>query len=207
LNLSDFAPRFDGRRPNRLLGVGALSPRKGFEYLLRAAQLLISRGIDVTVELIGDGEERSALQELATILGIAERIVFRGWQPFADVRDAMQQATILVHPSDGLGDGLPNVVREAMALGTPVVASRVAGIPDALRDGCGVLVTPKNPEALATALAQLLKDPQERRAIAARARRRVEEHYDMWRNGARLAELLRATRRSSARPSWGALAQ
>ena len=151
------------------------------------------------LEFVGDGEQRAALQRLAADLGVTDRIQFRGWQPFAAVREAMNRATILVHPSDGLGDGLPNVIREAMALGTPVVASDVAGIPDALRDGCGGLVQPKDPAALAAALERLLDDPVERHAVAARARSRAEERYDLWRNGARLAEILRTSRRSTRR--------
>lgn len=195
LNLAEFPHVLDGREPNRLLAVGSLSKRKGFDYLVRAAAQLHARGVDAVVEILGDGEERANLRALATELGIADRVELRGHQPFSAVREAMNRATVLVHPSDGLGDGLPNVVREAMALGAPVVASEVAGIPDALRDGCGVLVPPKNAGALAAALEQLLADPVGRRAIAVRARRRTEEQYDLWRNGARLAQLLQGTRR------------
>jgi glycosyltransferase involved in cell wall biosynthesis len=103
----------------------------------------------------------------------------------------MARATVLVHPSDRLGDGLPNVLREAMALGTPVIASRVAGIPEALDGGCGVLVPPRDVGALADAIATLLGDAALRRAVAERARRRTEQQFDMVRTGARLAELLR----------------
>lgn len=197
LNLTEFPFQLDNRAPATILGVGALSKRKGFDYLVRAAQVLRAQGLDVKVELIGDGEERAALESLATKLGIADSVDFRGFQPFNGVREAMNRATLLVHPSDGLGDGLPNVVREAMALGAPVVASDVAGIPDALRDGCGVLVPPKDVYALAGEIARLLRDPAERRAIAQRARRRTETKYDLWQNGAKLAQLLRNTRRSA----------
>ena len=195
LDLGGFAPRFDGRATNRVLAVGRLSQRKGFDYLIRATHLLCARGVDITVEFLGDGEERERLQTLATEVGVADRVRFRGWLPFAQVRQAMNEATVLVHPSDGLGDGLPNVVREAMAFGLPVIASRVAGIPDALTDGCGVLVPPKNEDELAAAIERLLHDPDERLRLAQRARARTEEHYDMWRNGARLSQLLRETRR------------
>jgi len=201
LNLAEFPHVLEGRAPNRLLAVGSLSKRKGFDYLVRAAQLLVARGVDVDVEMIGDGEERTNLEALAAELGIGNRVEFRGYLPFAGVREAMNRATILVHPSDGLGDGLPNVVREAMALGAPVVASEVAGIPDALRDGCGVLVPPKDAAALAHALEGLLRDPAARREIAVRARRRTEEHYDLWKNGARLATLLQNTRRATPPPA------
>lgn len=98
---------------------------------------------------LGDGPEAGALKALAGELGIADRVTFCGYIPFSDVRAAMSRAMVLVHPSDGLGDGLPNVLREAMAVGTPVIASRVAGIPEALDDGrCGALVPPKDVGAL-----------------------------------------------------------
>lgn len=197
LNLNEFAFQLDGRAPATLLAVGSLSKRKGFDYLVRAAQVLRAQGLDVKVEFVGDGEERLALESLATNLGIADHVDFLGFQPFNGVREAMNRATLLVHPSDGLGDGLPNVVREAMALGAPVVASDVAGIPDALRDGCGVLVPPKDVYALAGEIARLLRDPAERRAIAQRARRRTEEKYDLWQNGAKLARLLQNSRRAA----------
>lgn len=195
LDLARFPYRTEGRAPNRIIAVGRLRKHKGFDYLIRAAALLAKRGRDITIELVGDGTERQALRDLAAELGIMERVQLRGWLSNPDVMRAMSEATILVHPSEGLGDGLPNVVREAMAVGTPVVGSDVAGIPDALQDGCGVLVPPRDVPALADALDQLLADPAKRQDIATRARQRAADHYDLWRNGARLARLLEATRR------------
>jgi len=195
LDLADFPFRPDGRPARHVIAVGRLAAHKGFDDLLSAIHLLSTRGWDLTVELVGDGPERRALEAMASRLTIADRVQFRGWLPFHGARDTMARATVLVHPSDGLGDGLPNVIREAMALGTPVIASAVAGIPDALGDGCGVLVPPQNPGALADGIATLLADEAARGQIAERARRRVEERYDVWRNGASLAELLRNTRR------------
>lgn len=199
LDLAEFDYRPTGRVPNRVVAVGRLAPHKGFDYLLRAAQVVLSRGRDLIVEFVGDGPERGALRELAAQLGIEKHVLFQGWLPFHEARRAMGRATMLVHPSDGLGDGLPNVVREAMAVGTPVIASRVAGIPDALDDGCGVLVPPRDVPALAHAIEALLAAPEQRVKIAALARARVEERYDLWRNGSRLAELLRTTTRRADR--------
>jgi glycosyltransferase involved in cell wall biosynthesis len=195
LDLAEFPFQPEHRVPNRIIAVGRLSVRKGFDYLLRAVQRLVARRRDVLVELVGDGPERTPLRALAAELGVASHVLFRGWLPFHEARNAMCRASMLVHPSDGLGDGLPNVVREAMAVGTPVIASRVAGIPDAIGDGCGVLVPPRDVEALAEAIERLLDAPGERYRIAERARERVERRYDAWRNGARLAELLRRTPR------------
>ena len=195
LDLAEFHFAPANRPKNVVMAVGRLAAHKGFDYLLAAAAKLKARGTDIVIDLVGDGKERKNLEKLAGELGVDDRVRFRGWLPFAGARAAMSEATVLVHPSDGLGDGLPNVVREAMALGTPVIASEVAGIPDALRDGCGVLVPPKNADALADAIAMLLNDAEQRSQIATRARRRVEERYDLWANGSRLASLLRSTQR------------
>lgn len=199
LDMAEFAYQPQGRPPRTVTAVGRLAPYKGFDYLLRAVQLLRAWGEpDVAVELVGDGPSRRDLANLARELGIDDIVRFRGWLPFPEARAAMSVATVLVHPSDGLGDGLPNVIRESMALGTPVIASNVAGIPDAIGGGCGVLVPPQNPAALAKAIAAVLNDPAGRLAMADKARRRVEEHYDMWRNGARLAKRFLASHRSVA---------
>lgn len=198
LDLAQFPYRPEGRPPRRILAVGRLAKDKGFAFLLRAARLLQDRGLEVEVEIVGDGPEGGALRALAGELGIAHRVRFRGWLPFGDVQRAMSGATVLVHPSDRLGDGLPNVLREAMALGTPVIASRVAGIPEALDDGrCGLLVPPGDPAALADGIDGVLHDAALRRRFARLARMRAEQRFDMWHNGARLADDLRATRRAA----------
>ena len=198
LDLAHFTYAPEARPHNRVLAVGRFAKEKGYDYLLRAAQLLALREIDVEIELVGKGPEERKLAALAQELGISDRVHFRGWMPFSEVRKAMSEATVLVHPSNGIGDGLPNVLREAMAVGTPVIASDVAGIPDALSDGCGVLVPPRDVDALAAAIARVLNNPAQRLEIAARARRRVDERYDLWRNGGRLADRLRSIKRAPA---------
>ena len=207
LDLSAFPYEPDHRPPRTIIAVGRFAPDKGFDYLLRAVAHLSSRGIDVALELVGAGPEGPALRRLAAELGIADRVRFRGWLHFTEVHAAMRQATVLVHPSAGLGDGLPNVIREAMALGTPVIASRVAGIAEALDDGrCGMLVPTKDVGALVEAMATLLADGTLRRTYAERARRWTEQRFDTWRNGAWLADHLRSIRRAEPRPHPIALA-
>jgi glycosyltransferase involved in cell wall biosynthesis len=189
-----------GRAERTVLAAGGFERVKGFDDLLRAAAALRGRGVPVEVELVGDGDQAAALSALAASLGIAEHVRFRGWLTPAEVRDAMRRATVLAHPSTGLGDAVPTVIKEAMALGTPVVASDVAGIPELLDDGrCGILVPPRTPAALAAAIGDLLAAPARRRELAAAARRHAEATFDVWRNGRRLAELLRATRRAPRR--------
>jgi glycosyltransferase involved in cell wall biosynthesis len=199
LDVAAVTPVFDGRRPHTCLAVGRLDPSKGFDDLLRAVALVRQRGLEVDVALVGDGEQAGALRRLAGSLGIADRVDFLGWLPFAAVPDAMRDATMLVHPSCGLGDAVPTVIKEAMALGAPVIGTTAVGIPELLDQGrCGLLVPERNPEQLADAIARLLADAQLRQRLGHAARAFAERTFDQWRNGQRLADLLRATRRTHA---------
>lgn len=196
LDLNELPYHPEGRRPSRVIAVGTLGRAKGFDYLLQAIALLHQRGRkEVELEVVGDGQEAKPLATLAERLGIDSQTRFRGHLPFAQVRAAMSEATVLVHPSSGLGDGLPNVLKEAMALGTPVVASDVAGIAEGLDQGrCGILVPPKDVPALADAIERLLDDATLRHRYAEAARSYTEEKFDLWRNGEQLAELLKTAK-------------
>ena len=188
MNFSDMPMTVVKPTHNRLVAVGRFVKLKGFDYLLRAVHLLKSRGTAVDVELIGDGSEAENLRSLAHELGIEDSIKFAGWLPADHVPAAISRATILVHPS--LEDGVPNVIKEAMAVGIPVVASNIAGIPEMLDNGKnGILIPPKRLDLLVSAIGLLLSDEKLRRTYAERGRQYAEENFDMWKNGQRLAEL------------------
>jgi colanic acid/amylovoran biosynthesis glycosyltransferase len=196
LDLQTFSYEPEKRLPQRIIAVGALEKYKGFDYLLRAVHELITRCVDIEIELVGDGKEAKPLKDLTNKLRITEKVKFKGWVPPEEVQTAMRQATILVHPSPHLGDGVPNVIKEAMAVGTPVIASDIAGIPEVLDRGrYGILVPPKDVNALVTAIERLLADQHLRQHYAQAARSYAEEKFDLWRNGRRLADLLCSTRR------------
>lgn len=181
----------EDRAERGIVAVGAFEEAKGFDDLLRACRALRDRGVAFELELVGDGPQREALRRLASTLGLDSSVRFPGWLPFAQARAAIRRAALLAHPSIGLGDGAPNVIKEAMALGTPVVASRVAGIPSLLEEGaCGALVEPRDPAGLADTLQTLLERPALRDSLAQSARRSAEARFDMWRNGRRLADAL-----------------
>jgi glycosyltransferase involved in cell wall biosynthesis len=188
-------PLEPNHRPSRkLVAVGRIDEWKGFEYLLHAMRELMRRGVDCELEFVGDGKEKSSLVKLAKVLEISEKVRFRGWVMSEEVPAIMSQATILVHPSSKLGDGVPNVIKEAMALGTPVIGSNIAGIPELLRGGeLGVLVPPTDVTALADAIQDLLADGASRDKYAAAARRYAVENFNLWRNGAALANVLRSS--------------
>jgi glycosyltransferase involved in cell wall biosynthesis len=104
----------------------------------------------------------------------------------------MRVARLLVHPSVGLGDAVPTVIKEAAALGTPVVASRVVGIPELVVDEeSGLLVPHNDPEALAEAIARMLADPALAARLAAAGRARAERMFDLHENVRGLADELR----------------
>ena len=147
-----------GIPPHRLVigAVGRLSAEKGFDLLVRAADRLLSTGIDLEVRIAGEGDEEARLEALIRDLGRAERIRLMGYCPDpVPLYQAMD-----VYALSSLREGLPNVLLEAMALEVPVAATRIAGVPRLVRhEQNGLLVDPGSVEGLADALARLLGDP------------------------------------------------
>ena len=200
LDLSGFPYHPNERLPDKILAVGGLYKYKGYEFLLRAMHELTCRGVDYNLELVGDGTEGHALKQLARKLAISDKVRFSGWLQPKEVRAAMQQATVFVHPSYGIGDAVPTVIKECMALGTPVIASDMVGIPELLDEGrCGILVPPGNPRELANAIETLLKSSTLRLRYADVARRYAESTFDLRRNGRQLANLINSTTRDNTR--------
>jgi glycosyltransferase involved in cell wall biosynthesis len=155
-----------------VLGLGRLVEKKGFRDLVAAAARLDA----VQVAIVGDGDLGAALRQEAAAAGVA--VQFPGALAREDVPAALAAADVVAVPSvvDAAGnvDGLPNVLLEALAAGRPVVASRVAGIPDVVEDGVnGLLVPPNDAAALAGAIRRLQQEPSTRRALGEEARRRA----------------------------------
>jgi glycosyltransferase involved in cell wall biosynthesis len=161
--------RADG--PPRLAAVGALIPRKAFDQLLHALAALREQA-PVTLEIAGDGPSRGALEALAARLGLREAVTFLGAQDRAGVAAVLRRADVLVLPS--LIENQPVVLLEAQACGVPVVATRVGGVGEVVDAAAGRLVAPRDPGALARAIAAVLADPgaYDPVALAARARAR-----------------------------------
>jgi len=179
LDLRHYRPavRRERERP-RVLFIGGRFVPKGGEDLLAA----LDEGLGRDVEL-----------DLVTWGGVAERAgvrVHRLGPSDPQLLDLLQQADVLCLPT--LGDACPWTLLEAMACGTPVISTRVGGIPDLLDDGrAGMLVDHGNPRALGEALRALLADPRRREQLAGRGRDRCEQHFDARVQFPRLAERLR----------------
>ena len=191
LDLEQFPYESPRERPRRIVAVGRLVEKKGFADLLAACALLARRGEDFHCQVIGTGPLAADLRARIERLGLQRHVELLGPRPQGEVVRCIQGAAVLAVPSvvgtDGNRDGLPNVIVEAMALGTPCVATDVTGIPEVVRDGeTGVTVPQRDEAALAKAIERLLADGTLRVQIAARARRLIEREFDIRESAARL---------------------
>ena len=148
------------------------------------------------LRIVGDGPLRGALERSIVDAGLHDRATLDGTLTHRELPDAYAGANVVVVPSiqdaGGDRDGLPNVVLEAMASARPVVASEVAAIPAAVRDGdTGLLVPPGDPRALRAALERLASDPALRVGMGVAARTRVERDFELGRCTRRLLDCLR----------------
>lgn len=164
--------------------LGRMVFKKGFDVLLNAMPEVIAHHPRAILVLGGYGDLRESLEHQAVRLGIADRIRFPGMIGHDDVPAFFSMADVAVFPSihdqRGNVDGLPNVLLEAMSIGRPIVASRVAGIPQVIDDGVQGLLTPEgNVAALAAALKRVLSDSRLATTLGTAARRRVE-HELRW---------------------------
>ena len=154
-----------------VVGLGRLVPIKGFDLLARALPALVAQIPSARLLLVGDGAERAHLGAIAASMGVAERLRMTG--ETTDVASYLAAADVVAVPSRN--EGMGRVIVEAMALGLPVVATAVGGIPDVVTDGeCGRLVEPEDTDALAAALIELGRDPALRRKLGEAAVRRAE---------------------------------
>jgi glycosyltransferase involved in cell wall biosynthesis len=149
--------------------IGRLSPEKGPDRAMRMLPGLLAKHPNVELHLIGEGQERNTLQQLAAQLDVAHAVRWWGWQ--ADTRPLYEMLDTLVLPSRT--EGLPNVVLEAMAMGVPVAATNVGGVSDLLDGGdCGIILD-EDETLWARQIAPLLSIPTLRESYADLALRRV----------------------------------
>jgi glycosyltransferase involved in cell wall biosynthesis len=169
---------------------GAIAPRKGHEYFLRAAAIVLKELPDTRFCIVG-GENvvlksrmgfEAQLRQLSHTLGISKEVVFAGEIPKAALM--MSDCDVVCMPTvpSGMdaGEGFGLVMVEAMAAGVPVIASNCGAPPEIIEPGVsGVLVAPRDADSLATALIDLLKDARKRQAMGQAARHRVATHFDI----------------------------
>jgi colanic acid/amylovoran biosynthesis glycosyltransferase len=172
--------------------VGRISAQKGHFVLVEALRLLRERGVLARVVFAGDGELRESLERAIEAAGVRDQVEITGWIDEAEIRRRIRAARALVLAS--FAEGLPMVLMEALAVGRPVVATRIAGIPELVEHGrSGWLVTPGRADLLAQALEECANaSSQQLRQMAAHGRAAVLAGHETVREGERLEALFRA---------------
>jgi glycosyltransferase involved in cell wall biosynthesis len=165
-----------GIRPDIFVlgAVGRLMPEKGFDVLIRSVARLEQLGRTIRLLIAGEGQERQSLEALIAELGCGDRVELLGYR--TDVPQVLEACDGFVLSSRR--EASPNVVLEAMALQTPVIATRVAGVPEMLQDGTtGLLIDPDDIEGLAAAIQRIATDPELRTRLVTEARSVVATRY------------------------------
>jgi glycosyltransferase involved in cell wall biosynthesis len=171
---------------------------KGHLVLLDALAEVVRSHPDFTVVLLGDGDQRAALEARARQLGVERNLVFAGAR--LDAAGLLPEFDFSILTS--FEEGFPNAVMESMAAGVPVVASAVGGIPELVTEGVeGRLVPVRDPHALAAAITWMIENPEARRAMGAVGRRRIQEQFSVERMVSRTEDRRsqRLARRAPAR--------
>jgi len=203
LDLELFPHASPAERAPRIVAVGRLVEKKGFADLVEACALLKSRGAPppFQCDIIGTGPLEPTLAALILERQLQDHVHLVGPRPRSEVVALVRGAAVFAAPcvvaADGDRDGLPTVLVEAMALGTPCVSTDVTGIPELLADDCGIVVPQHDPTNLAAALERLLSDSALRVRLATRARQRVEADFDIRCTAARLRTIFNVVARPS----------
>ncbi len=189
MDLDQFTWQSPLQRPMEIIAIGRLVEKKGFRYLIDACAILHRKDIPFHCRIIGMGDLREALAQQIIQNGLQDVVELSGPMPQSEIRAKIQSAAVFAAPcvvaADGNRDGLPTVLLEAMALGTPCVSTEVTGIPEVIKhEQTGYQVPQHDPDALASALEVLLQDGQKREFLAHRARQLIESNFDVDRNTA-----------------------
>jgi colanic acid/amylovoran biosynthesis glycosyltransferase len=202
LDLERFPYKTPRERSPTIVAVGRLVEKKGFSDLIEACALLGQRKTVFDCSIIGAGPMEGELRRKIEDLCLQGEVRLLGSLPQYEVIERVQGAAVMAAPcvvaSDEDKDGLPTVLIEAMALGTPCVSTDVTGIPEILVDGeTGLTVTQHDVSGLASALEAFLTQPDLRSGISRRARKLVEEKFDIGRNSIEMRSVFMAACGSS----------
>jgi colanic acid/amylovoran biosynthesis glycosyltransferase len=180
IDASYFAPRAhedaEPRRPLRILSVGRLEWKKGYEDAMLAIRRLVDRGVACEYRIVGDGEYLGAVAFARFRLKLQDHVDLLGSRPRADVVEEMERADVFLHSA--VSEGFCNAVMEAQAMELPVVCTDADGLPENVADAeTGFVVSRRDPAALADKLEILSRDPALRRRMGKAGRKRVLEKF------------------------------
>ncbi len=177
IDIAALPPESLSDRPT-IVCVGRLSAEKGQLGLLQSFASARASGLDARLIMVGDGPDRAAIEALSVSLDIADDVHFAGRLHEQATLEQIAQAHLLVLPS--FMEGLPVVLMEAMALGVPVIASHIAGVPELIDDGEeGLLFTPSDWSDLGDKMARVLSDPALRTRLSSAGRAKIEREFDI----------------------------
>ncbi len=185
-----------------IVSVGRLVEHKGFRDLVEACGVLDRHGVsNFECRIIGEGEQRSELEALIAERGLEGIVRLRGAMEQLEVLNAIGAADLFVLPcvveKTGMQDGIPVALMEAMALGVPVVSTKVSGIPELVKDGAGILVEPGDPRSLASAMEKVMRFEEEARLdMGRKGRDIVKREFNLSVEVQKLADLFQNSRQS-----------
>ncbi|MBN8831467.1 MAG: glycosyltransferase family 4 protein [Sphingomonadales bacterium] len=175
---------------SRVICIGRLCANKGQVHIPPAVAQVIGEFPDLVVELIGGGEDEAVIREAIARHKVEDHVILHGWGTGAYVREQLLAGRAMLLPS--YAEGLPIGIMEALAIGRPVLSTTIAGIPELLDSECGWIFAPGDEAAIAEALRGVMRaSPEERAALGAEGRRRVEERHDLRKSARALLGLFR----------------
>jgi colanic acid/amylovoran biosynthesis glycosyltransferase len=180
--------------PIKVLTVARLIEKKGVVFAIEAVSRLLFKGEKIDYTVVGDGVLRESLQQLIVDMGIMRQVRLVGSKTHEEVRMALEESHVLIAPSltaeSGDQEGIPNVIKEAMASGLPVISTFHSGIPELVTDRVsGLLVPERDAASLAEALAYLIHHPEICDEMGRVGRMKVERHFDSKSLNRKLEEL------------------
>ncbi len=196
VDLETFRPRHDTVEETAdILTIGNFVEKKGHRYLIEACTILKRKGIEIKCLLLGEGPEKDNIIKMVKELQLEDNIEFSGRRPQSELPSVYGRAKVFVLPSlitgSGDRDGIPNVLAEAMAMGLPVISSDLPNISELIEhDRDGILVREKDPEALASAIEELISSRGKRGLLGAAAREKVEREFDARKHIEKLSNVL-----------------
>jgi glycosyltransferase involved in cell wall biosynthesis len=179
------APLSEAGERSRVLMAANFEPVKGHRYILEAIRILRDHGRRVTLDLAGSGPEFPHVKGWVRELALDEHVRFLGVVPHSTLlaRMGRREWDLVVLSSietpAGEREGIPVILMEAMSFGIPVVATTVGGIPELLREGAGLLVSPGDAQALSDAMDDVLGNPSLGEQLAVRGRQRIKDEFDV----------------------------
>jgi len=180
----EFQTKSSFSDPVQLLSVGRLVKKKGFEYCIRAISEIVKQGITVRYRIVGDGVEYDSLRDIITKCNVEKYVSILGWKNHDDVLRMIRENDILIVPSittdEGDKEGIPNVLKEAMALGVPVITTTHSGIPELVIDNeTGFLVPERNHNDIASRIQYIIENPDAVQGVIKKARMKVESEFNI----------------------------